>query len=255
MFTVRCGSIAAMAAAIGMLLAPARGDRAAAAVCVADCNGDGTVLINELVGAVNIALGGDLSLCPGADANGDGQVAINEVINAVSDALYGCGVTPPTPPPTRTPTATANPTASPSPSPSPTYGVDVSGRWRSDQARIQSSTCVKALTDALRASIRAGDFNCDYTVVQRGPLADVTETCKGESILFTAEVAPDGTLSHREEGSDSADGCLFTVTSHVVAPLAQSPTTITGTYDIDFEPGCGIADCRAVITGRFRRLE
>lgn len=255
MLTLHRGAIAATVAAVAMLLAPAGAERAGAAVCVADCDGDGAVLINELVAAVNIALGSDLNLCPGADANGDGQVAINELIDAVSDALYGCGVTPPTPPPTRTPTTTSTPTASPSPSASPTYGVDVSGLWRSDQARIQSSTCVKALTDAVRASIRNGNFNCDYAVAQRGPLADVTETCQGESFSFTADVAPDGTLSHRELGSDSTDGCVFTIVTDVVVPLAQSPTTVTGTYDFAFQPACGIADCRIVITGRFRRIE
>jgi hypothetical protein len=247
--------VAGVVAAVAILLPAAGADRAAGVVCVADCDGDGVVLINELVAAVNIALGSALVLCPAADADGDGRVTINEVIDAVSDALYGCGVTPPTPPPTRTPTATASPTASPSPSPSPTLGVDVSGRWRSDQARLQSSTCVKAITDVVRAAIRAGNFNCDYTVVQRGPMADVTETCAGETFAFTAAVAPDGTLSYTESESDSADGCRLTLTRHVEVPLARSPTTATGVFDFDFEQACSVADCRMTLTGRFRRID
>lgn len=253
MGSVLRGNLAALAAVVA-LLAPMSRVSAEAVRCVADCNGDGTVLINELIAAVNSALGSDPSACPSADANGDGAVTIDELVRAVSDALYGCGVTPPTPPPTRTPTATWTPSPSPSPSPSPTSGVDVSGRWRSDQARLQSTTCPKAFNDAVRAAIRAGNFNCDYDVAQRGAQADVTETCKGESFAFTAAVSPDGTLSYGEQESDSADGCLFTVTTLVVAPLAQSPTSITGTYDIDFEAQCGIADCRLVVSGRFRRI-
>ncbi|MBX3028296.1 hypothetical protein KF840_25680 [bacterium] len=241
-------------AAVALLLVATTGGRTAAVVCVADCNDDGAVLINELVAAVNVALGGALSACPGADANGDGQVTINELVNAVSDALYGCGVTPPTPAATPTPTATVSPTASPSPSPTPTIGVDVSGHWRSDQAQLQSSTCVKAVTDAVRAAIRNGNFNCDYAVVQRGASADVTETCKGETMAFTVAVAPDGTIAYVFQESDSANGCDVTVSTMVVAPLAQSPTTITGTYDFAFEPSCGLAACRLVVSGRLRRI-
>lgn len=241
-------------AGIALLLAVASGQRAAAVVCVADCNDDGAVLINELVAAVNIALGGALGACPGADANGDGQVTINELVNAVSDALYGCGVTPPTPVSTATPTATFTPTAPPSPSPTPTSGVDVSGHWRSDQATLQSSTCVKAVTDAVRASIRKGNFNCDYAIVQHGARADVAETCKGETMAFTVAVAPDGTISYAFQESDSANGCDFTLTTMVDAPLARSPTTITGTYDFAFEPSCGLAACRLVVSGRLRRI-
>lgn len=247
-------SIRAYLGVIALLLAAASGGQAAAVVCVADCNDDGAVRINELVAAVNIALGGALSACPGADANGDGQVTINELVSAVSDALYGCGVTPPTPVATPTATATFTPTASPSPSPTPSSGVDVSGHWRSDRATLQSSSCVKAINDAVRASIRNGSLNCDYAIVQHGANADVTETCTGETMVYTVPVAPDGTITYVFEESDSANGCDFTVTTMVVAPLAQSPTTITGTYDFAFEPSCGLAACRLIVSGRLRRV-
>lgn len=53
-----------------------------------DCNGDDATLINELVLAVNVALGGQpLGLCPVLDTNGDGAVTINEIITAVTDSL------------------------------------------------------------------------------------------------------------------------------------------------------------------------
>jgi hypothetical protein len=59
--------------------------------CVGDCDGDGSVAINELVTGVSIALGNQvLSACPAFDADGDGSVAINELITAVNNALAGC---------------------------------------------------------------------------------------------------------------------------------------------------------------------
>jgi hypothetical protein len=61
------------------------------ASCEGDCNGDGTVAINELISGVTIALGSaPVNTCASMDASGDGTVAINELIAAVSRALNGC---------------------------------------------------------------------------------------------------------------------------------------------------------------------
>ena len=59
--------------------------------CVGDCDEDGTVAIDELVKAVNIALGSAaVSVCPAADRNGNGMVTIDELLAAVNAALGGC---------------------------------------------------------------------------------------------------------------------------------------------------------------------
>ena len=59
--------------------------------CVGDCNGDGAVGIDELIKAVNIALGGAaLDACTVADRNGNGMVTIEELLAAVNAALGGC---------------------------------------------------------------------------------------------------------------------------------------------------------------------
>ncbi len=59
--------------------------------CPGDCNGDGTVAINELITAVNISLGSlPIDACLAADLNRDGNVAINELISAVNANLDGC---------------------------------------------------------------------------------------------------------------------------------------------------------------------
>lgn len=61
------------------------------AACPGDCGGDGTVSVDELILAVNIAL--DLqpaARCPLADVDTDGDVTVEELVTAVNRALSGC---------------------------------------------------------------------------------------------------------------------------------------------------------------------
>jgi hypothetical protein len=56
-----------------------------------DCDGRGSVTVNELITMVNIALGNSLlSTCPVGDADGFGDITPNEIIQAVNNALNGC---------------------------------------------------------------------------------------------------------------------------------------------------------------------
>lgn len=62
--------------------------------CPGDCNGDGQVLVNELVSGVGILLGfADLTACPSTDSDGNGVVSVNELVGAVRSALSGCDAT------------------------------------------------------------------------------------------------------------------------------------------------------------------
>jgi nitrous oxidase accessory protein NosD len=55
---------------------------------IGDCDGDGHVRINELIMAVNIAIGSvAMTECLPLDADGNGAAAINEIIGAVNGAL------------------------------------------------------------------------------------------------------------------------------------------------------------------------
>ncbi len=66
------------------------------APCAGDCDGDGTVTVDEIVLGVNIALGSvPAEQCLAADHNRDGNVTIDELLAAVNHALAGCGPTPP----------------------------------------------------------------------------------------------------------------------------------------------------------------
>jgi hypothetical protein len=90
--------IATLAAVLIMLAAPP-----SHADC-ADCNGDGSVGISDLITGVSIVLGtAELASCAAIDADDSGAVTIAELIAAVSQALDGCAPAPPTPTPTPTP--------------------------------------------------------------------------------------------------------------------------------------------------------
>jgi hypothetical protein len=59
--------------------------------CPGDCNGDGTVSIDELIRGVTLALSTSAAdACPGLDRGGDGIVAIDDLVAAVNAALAGC---------------------------------------------------------------------------------------------------------------------------------------------------------------------
>ena len=60
-------------------------------VCIGDCNGDGTVTVDELIRGVDIVLGSQpVTECASLDTSDNGQVSVDEVIQAVNAALQGC---------------------------------------------------------------------------------------------------------------------------------------------------------------------
>lgn len=75
----------------GLLFLVSAGAVPAAGECVGDCDGSGTVAVNEIVRMVNIALGSDdLANCRAGDSDGDGEITVNEIVAAVNSALAGC---------------------------------------------------------------------------------------------------------------------------------------------------------------------
>ncbi|MFQ5667267.1 MAG: choice-of-anchor Q domain-containing protein [Candidatus Binatia bacterium] len=59
--------------------------------CAGDCDGGGSVTVNELLRMVNVALGNaPVSNCPAGDLDNDQRITVNEIIAAVSNALNGC---------------------------------------------------------------------------------------------------------------------------------------------------------------------
>ncbi|MFI5365735.1 MAG: choice-of-anchor Q domain-containing protein, partial [Candidatus Binatia bacterium] len=63
-----------------------------AAPCVGDCNGNGSVTVDEILTLVNIALGDTpITACEAGNANHDGEITVDEILTAVNNALNGCG--------------------------------------------------------------------------------------------------------------------------------------------------------------------
>jgi len=65
----------------------------APAACSGDCNQDGVVTIDEVVLAIDIALGEAMpDRCSHLDVSGDHLVTVDELILAATQALNGCPV-------------------------------------------------------------------------------------------------------------------------------------------------------------------
>ena len=115
--------------------------------CIGDCNGDGTVTVDELVAGTNIALGSQpLTRCAALDANADGQVTVNELVIAVNATLNGCPVGPtPTAAMTVPPSATLTSTETPLPTsatlPTATPTGNAAATLATIQATIFNTTC------------------------------------------------------------------------------------------------------------------
>jgi hypothetical protein len=63
----------------------------AAPPCPGDCDGDGTVTVDEIVAGVNLALAGaPPAACAALDLDGDDLVLVHELLRAVFGALNGC---------------------------------------------------------------------------------------------------------------------------------------------------------------------
>lgn len=63
--------------------------------CVGDCNGDGSVTVEEIITMVNMALGNaEMSDCDIGDANNDNLITVDEILMAVNNALNCCPLIP-----------------------------------------------------------------------------------------------------------------------------------------------------------------
>jgi len=58
--------------------------------CVGDCDGGGSVTVDEIVTMVNAALTGGTGGCTAGDADGSGSITVDEIVTAVNNALNGC---------------------------------------------------------------------------------------------------------------------------------------------------------------------
>jgi hypothetical protein len=277
-----------LALAVIMIVAAAH-TSAIAQTCVGDCNGDGMVLVNELVIGVNIALDAQpLSECPNLD-NGDGQVTVDVLVTAVNNLLEECGTnatpgtptptvtpgtgtttptgtpatttptgTPPTAtptgtPPTATPTGTpptATPTGTP-PTATPTgTPAEVVSMWIVDNYDVGSSECAGVIEDSVVDGLESR--GPDFTVRQTGDRVEIEDS---NGLVVDGTVDPDGTVHVQDTNSDSVVTCDYDVAVDASAKLSESPTTATYDAHVNFSGFClGFSDCSLTITARWRRV-
>lgn len=170
-----------------VLLAAIDDPRAVAApvpICAGDCAGDGVVAIEEVVLGVRIALGEALvAQCAAADRDADGTVAIDELLGAVANLLQGCASTP-------TPTtAPATPTATPVSTPG--AELMAAGRVATDPLRrlldVQESvgTAVVVAARARRAATDPSPIGADCQELDCSLGGTLIVCCAGTTISQT----------------------------------------------------------------------
>jgi len=84
----QAGVLPSLLLSFTLALITATGARAQA--CIGDCDGDGTVTVDEVVRGINITLGEATESCPAFDADTDGVVTIDELVAGVNNVLTGC---------------------------------------------------------------------------------------------------------------------------------------------------------------------
>lgn len=120
------GRRALLAVGGAILLALAAG-RTVAQACAGDCDGDRQVTIDELILAVDIALGSSaLDRCGSADRERDGTVTVDDLVAMVRGALAGCAPDG-TPTTAVTGTPSSAPTATPSTTASSQFEITIRG--------------------------------------------------------------------------------------------------------------------------------
>jgi CSLREA domain-containing protein len=192
--------------------------------CTGDCDGTGSVTVDEIITLVNIALGNAaVSDCDVGDANDDGQITVDEILTAVNVALNGCPI------------------------------PDVSGTRQRDQAAIVSSTCAAGVNARVQNSINAGEWNCTYDIAQSGPNLTITETCPDGTDTFPGTVDNTGHITVLRTEQETEGSCTFTQASRFEANGGASSSTGTGRLQFDFSTGCAFTDCEMVVESRFSR--
>lgn len=78
-----------LCALIGLTLVV--GKAQAQSPCLGDCDGSGSVTVDEVVTMLNIALGqASVDACTAGDGDGSGTITVDEIVTALNNALEGC---------------------------------------------------------------------------------------------------------------------------------------------------------------------
>ena len=200
--------------------------------CAGDCDGNGTVTIDELITAVNIALEVlPLERCGAADHDGSAAITVDELVLAVSLALSNCPMVTPavTPTATETPPPTATPTSGvPTP---PLVGEILFQSTRNGSPHIfvmaPDGTNVRELTQG-SASDRAPRWNADRSRivftrdgrlhVMNGDGSGITQLLS-RNTQFAPTFSSDGSAVVYVDLSDRSNIFRYTLDTGDIRPL------------------------------------
>jgi hypothetical protein len=260
----------------------AAAERAGAARCVGDCNGDGSVTIAELVTGVNIALGSlPVDRCPSFDCASDRAVTIDCLIKAVIAAVNGCA-------------ARATPTATPAPPPTPSptsrfvdngdgtiSDTDTGLTWEkkdqggglhdvhalypwagvcTDEDGVPCSgvigctlcqpdaaaeqTCAAATGGALGCARCPGAARCE-------PINGLTTVWQWLNQLNAANFAGHGDWRIPTIGRDGGAAQLETIVDTGVAGCGSGAPCVAAAFDTSCAAGCAASDCSCTDLGQY----
>lgn len=162
------------------------GGAEARAQCVGDCNGNGSVTVDELIRGVNIALGSaPIDECGVMDINGDSTVTIDELVRAVNNALNGCPAQP-TATSTDTPAPTSTSTDTPAPADTPTATEDTP-----TATEVPADTPTEVPLETATATATPTEVEPGETPTEEAPTATATETPTPEATATPSETPTD----------------------------------------------------------------
>ena len=242
-----CVSAIAALVLVFSIVTPGAGARAQ--TCAGDCNGDGTVEVNELIVSVNIALGLlAITQCPGI-GDSDGMVTIDRLVLAVTNALDDCSGSPTPGEGTPTPTMTPVPGTA-SPVVTPTSGALVS-MWTVDNYDVVDSNCGDVVNAAVQSALEG--LGPNFTVRQSG---DQVEIDGSHGIAFQGTIDPDGTAHVQRRLSGSVLTCDYHVDIDGSVNLSMSSAMATYSGTVNFSGFClTFSDCSMQITARWTRVD
>lgn len=198
---------------------------AAAAACTGDCNGGGTVTVNELVTGVNISLGtAPISACEAFDGSGNGKVEVNELVAGVNNSLRGCPATPtPEETATTTPQSTATGTTGATETLTPTFASTATITATAGATNTHTAAPTPTETGAATATHTAmptdtppGATATATASLSPSPSATPTPTSSGEvpsltptatATMGTSAVCGNSLLEPGESCESCADDC------------------------------------------------
>lgn len=201
--------------------------------CIGDCDGDGKVVISELITGVNIALGKEiLGRCLRFDESADGAMTVNELLRGVNNALNGCPLSATPATPTGLATATATMTATPVSTPPSTPTVPAKPTATPTDTATPDNTPTETRTGSNTLTVTSTPINtgtATYTPTNTGTVTDTptnTATVTNTPALTATRMATSTTTATPTGTPTTTSALAYTATAASTA-TCTAPASLT----------------------------